>query len=177
MWVDHSASSAYKDTLYAIWHNGTPVFMNRKTLAAVADEPGQGERQETTGTGIGADVKTNSAGDVFGAGPTPARRIYVVKSTNGGTSYSTPAALASTYDTYDIGVPSFSSRRILIYVALGAYKAGTKNNVYAVWTDLSGETGCTAPSNEPGTSATSACKTRIWFARSTDGGTRGRPRR
>ena len=43
--------------------------------------------------------------------------------------------------------------------------------VYAVWTDLSGETGCTAASNEPGTSATSACKTRIWFAKSANGGT------
>ena len=97
---------------------------------------------ETTGTGIGSDVKTNSYGDVFGIWPdTGSRGIYVVKSTNGGTSYGTPVKLATTYDSYDIGVPAFSGRRILIYVTSGAYRTATKNNVYAVWTDLSGETG------------------------------------
>jgi hypothetical protein len=40
---------------------------------------------------------------------------------------------------------------------------------YVVWADLSGETGCTSGSG-PGTDATSSCKTRVWFTRSTDGG-------
>ncbi|HNG96104.1 MAG TPA: sialidase family protein, partial [Acidobacteriota bacterium] len=31
VWVDHSATSAFKDQQYAIWHNGAPVFMNRRT--------------------------------------------------------------------------------------------------------------------------------------------------
>ena len=79
-------------------------------------------------------------------------------------------AIATTFDSYDIGVPSFNSRRALIYVSGGAYTHGTTNNVYATWTDLSGATGCTAPANEPGTNAASTCKTRIWFSRSTDGG-------
>jgi len=78
--------------------------------------------------------------------------------------------IASTFDSYDIGVPAQNARRALVYVSGGAYKAAGKNLVYAAWTDLSGAAGCTSPSSEPGNNAASACKTRIWFARSTDGG-------
>jgi hypothetical protein len=170
-WIDHSATSAYKDQNYVIWHNGNPAFMNRRTSSGWGT-PIQVSTSSATGTCIGADVKTNSAGDVFGFFPdTGSRGIFVVKSTNGGTSYGTPVKLVTTYDSYDIGVPAFSSRRILVYVSGGAYRNGTTNNVYALWTDLSGDSGCTAAANEPGTSATSTCKTRIWFSRSTDGGT------
>lgn len=169
-WIDHSASSAYANNNYVIWHNGNPAFMNRRTSTGWGT-PIQVSDSQATGTCIGADVKTNSAGDVFGFFPdTGSRGIFVVKSTNGGASYATPVKLVTTYDSYDIGVPAFSSRRILLYVSGGAYKNGTTNNVYALWTDLSGDTGCTTASNEPGTSTTSTCKTRIWFSRSTDGG-------
>lgn len=169
-WIDHSASSPYKDQNYVIWHNGNPAFMNRRTSSGWGT-PIQVSGSETTGTAIGADVKTNANGDVFGFYPdTGSRGIYVVKSTNGGASYATPVKIVTTYDSYDIGVPSFNSRRILIYVSGGAYRNGTTNNVYALWADLSGDTGCTTASNEPGSSTSSTCKTRIWFSRSTDGG-------
>ncbi|HKC24908.1 MAG TPA: dockerin type I repeat-containing protein, partial [Thermoanaerobaculia bacterium] len=77
----------------------------------------------------------------------------------------------TTFDGYDIGIPSFDSRRALIYVSLAARRVGGANDVYASWTDLSGEAGCTTNSDEPGTNAASACKTRVWFTRSTNGGT------
>jgi len=169
-WVDHSASSPYANNNYVIWHNGNPAYMNRRTSSGWGT-PIQVSGSETTGTAIGADVKTNSAGDVFGFYPdTGSRGIYVVKSTNGGASYATPVKIVTTYDSYDIGVPSFNNRRVLIYVSGGAYKNGTTNNVYALWADLSGNTGCTTASNEPGSSVSSTCKTRVWFSRSTDGG-------
>jgi Neuraminidase (sialidase) len=79
--------------------------------------------------------------------------------------------ITTTKDSYDIGVPSFNNRRALIYVAGGAYKTALVNNVYATWTDLTGATGCSAPANEPGSNVASTCKTRIWFSRSTNGGT------
>lgn len=169
-WIDHSASSPYANNNYVIWHAGAPAYMNRRTSSGWGT-PIKISGTETTGTAIGADVKTNSAGDVFGFYPdTGSRGIYVVKSTNGGSSYSTPVKIVTTYDSYDIGVPAFNNRRILIYVSGGTYRNGTTNHVYALWADLSGDTGCTAASNEPGASATSTCKTRIWFSRSTDGG-------
>jgi hypothetical protein len=169
-WIDHSASSPYANNNYVIWHNGNPAFMNRR-ISSGWGSPIQVSDSQATGTCIGADVKTNSAGDVFGFFPdTGSRGIFVVKSTNGGSSYAAPVKLVTTYDSYDIGVPSFSNRRILVYVSGGAYRNGTTNNVYALWADLSGDSGCTAAANEPGTSTTSTCKTRVWFSRSTDGG-------
>jgi hypothetical protein len=172
IWIDHSASSPYKDNLYAIWHNGNPAYINRRTGPAGSwGTPVQVSGAESSGTAIGGDVKTNAFGDVFGFWPTTGNsKVFVVKSNNGGVSYGTPVQVATTYDSYDIGVPSFNNRRILIYVSGGAYRTGSKNMVYAAWSDLSGETGCTAPVNEPGSNAASTCKTRIWFARSTDGG-------
>jgi hypothetical protein len=175
VWVDHSPTSPYFNQMYAIWHNNAPAYMNRRTAGAAGTwgaTPTRVSGLETTGTGIGGDVKTNSFGDVFGFWPdTGSRRLLVVKSTNGGTSYGTPVQIATGFDGYDIGVPAFNNRRALIYISGGAYRTANKDLVYAAWTDLSGETGCTAAGNEPGSNVNSACKTRIWFARSTNGGT------
>jgi hypothetical protein len=172
MWVDHSASSPFLNNIYVCWHNGLPQFVNRRTGPAGSwGTPLQVSGAESTGTAIGCDVKTNSFGDVFVFWPTTGnRRIVMAKSTNGGTSYGTPLVLATTFDGFDIGVPSFANRRILIYVSAGAYRTATKNMVYATWTDLSGDTGCTSAANEPGTNVSSTCKARIWFTRSSDGG-------
>lgn len=174
IWVDHSASSAFKNNLYACWHNGTPAYFNRRSASTGTwlSTPVKLSGTETSGTAIGCDVKTNSSGHVFVFWPaTTNRGLFVRKSTDGGGTWATTVKLATSYDGYDIGVPSFASRRALIYVSGGAYKTATRDEVYAAWTDLSGETGCTTASNEPGTNAASACKTRIWFARSTNGGT------
>jgi len=175
IWADHSASSPFKDYLYAIWHNGAPAYMNRRSGPAGSwGSPIQVSGAESTGTCIGGDVTTNSAGVVFAFWPTTGNsKIFMVKSTDGGSTYSTPQQVTTTFDAYDIGVPSFNSRRALIYVSVGAYKntAAVKDNVYVSWTDLSGATGCTAPANEPGSSTSATCKTRVWFTRSTNGGT------
>ena len=152
VWIDHSPTSPYFNQQYAIWHNGLPAFMNRRTAGVAGTwlaAPIQVSGAESTGTCIGSDVKTNSYGDVFGFWPTTTnRKILVVKSTNGGASYGTPVQVTTTYDGYDIGVPSFNNRRALIYVSGGAYRTASKNLVYVCWTDLSGETGCTAAANE-----------------------------
>jgi hypothetical protein len=168
MWADHSATSPYKDTIYVCWHNGNPLYVNRRTAAGWGATPIQVSGAESSGTAIGCDVRTNAAGDAFAFWPTTSnRRIVVAKSTNGGTSWGAGTVIATTFDGYDIGIPSFANRRALIYVSGGAYGS----NVYASWVDLSGDTGCTTASNEPGTNAASACKTRVWFSRSTNGGT------
>ncbi len=172
VWADHSASSPFKDNQYAIWHNGAPAFMStRNAVSNTWGAPIQVSGAESTGTAIGSDAKTNSFGDAFGFWPTTTNaRVFVVKSTNGGTSWGTPVQVATTFDTFDIGCPAFNNRRALIYISGGAYRTATKNLVYAAWNDLSGEAGCTAPGNEPGANVASTCKIRIWFNRSTDGG-------
>lgn len=169
-WVDSSPISPHRDNIYAIWHDNQPVFMNRRTGGAW-QTPVQVSGSETTGTGIGSDVRTNSAGEVFGFWPdTGSRKILMVKSTNGGSSYGSPTTIATTFDAYDIGVPAMNNRRVLIYTTGGAYKTSSTSHAFVAWNDLSGESGCTTAANEPGASATSTCKTRIWVSRSSNGG-------
>jgi hypothetical protein len=177
LWIDHSVSSPYRDSIYAIWHNDQPVYISRRRHGTWG-APVRVSGGETTGTGIGGDIKTNSAGVVFGFWPdTGSGKILGVRSTNGGDSYTKPVTIARTFDTYDIGVPAQGYRRALIYVSGGVYKTAAKNLAYAAWTDLSGAPGCTVPDDEPDIHADSACKTRIWFARSTDGGVTWGPKK
>jgi hypothetical protein len=179
MWIDHSPTSPFQDTIYVIWHNGFPAFVNRRLPATGAWQvPLQVSGAETTGTGIGGDITTNSAGDVFAFWPdTGSRGLFVAKSTDGGATFGAPITIATTFASFDIGIPSFVFRRALIYVSAGAYRTATQDLVYAIWTDLTGAAGCNTPGNEPGSDATSACKTRIWFSRSTDGGVTWEPGR
>ena len=176
--IDTWAASPFRDSLYAIWHNGAPVFMNSRRAGGSWGPPRQVSGPETTGTGIGADVETNSAGHVFGFWPdTESRRIFMVKSTDGGESWSKPSLVAATHGAFDIGIPAQAERRALIYVAAGAWKSDAKDLVYAAWTDLTGARNCRSPASEPWRAPRSTCKTRIGFARSVDGGATWKPKR
>ncbi|MFY9820585.1 MAG: sialidase family protein [Thermoanaerobaculia bacterium] len=174
MWTDHSENSPFKDHIYVIWHNGREVFMNRHTgpgADGAWGSPIQVSGLETKGTGIGADVKTNSAGQVFAFWPdTASQKIYLVRSLDGGGTYSKPTPVAKLFDQFAILIPAQSQRASLIYVTAGAFLNGRKSNVYAAWTDLNGTKGCNTPFNDPGDNAASPCKSRIWFAKSTNGG-------
>ena len=171
IWIDHSPTSPFKDRIYACWHNGNPAYVNVRTSTGWGATPIQVSKTESTGTAIGCSLSSNANGDAFVFWPTTGNsRIVVAKSTNGGSTWGTPVVAATSKDSYDIGIPSMASRRALIYVSGAAYRNVTVNNVYASWTDLTGASGCTTPANEPGTNAASTCKTRIWVARSTDGG-------
>ncbi|HEV3115895.1 MAG TPA: sialidase family protein [Gemmataceae bacterium] len=176
MWVDHGATSPYKDNIYVIWHNGQPAFVNRRTgPAGNWQTPLQVSGAETTGTAIGSDIKTNSAGDVLAFWPdtgsqTAGPKLFVSKSTDGGASFSAPVKIADTYGSFQVAVPAFASRQALIGISGGAYRTDTKNLLYASWMDLTGADGCKTPNDQPGTNPMSACKTRIWFSRSVDGG-------
>lgn len=171
-WIDHTATSPYKDNMYLIWHNGSPCYVSvRAGPGGTWSAPKQISGAETTGTAIGGDIKTNTYGDVFAFWPdTGSQNLFVAKSTNGGSSFGAPVGIASTVGSFTIGVPAQDDRRVLIYVSGGAYRTPTENLVYAVWTDLAGGAGCNFFGDEPGTDVTSTCKTRIWFARSTTGG-------
>lgn len=175
VWVDHSPTSPFKDQIYATWHNGTPVFFARRTAGPTGawQPPIQLSGAETTVVGIGGDIKTNSVGDVFVFWPDAdgSRRILVVKSTDGGVTFTTPTTIATTFASQRrLLVPSDTGRGARVYVSAGAYRTATKDLVYAVWSDLTGAAGCTTGGG-PGTTVTSTCKTRVWFSRSTNGGT------
>ena len=172
LWADHSATSPFKDNLYVVWHDEQTVLLNRRTPAGgwmaaplVLSAP------DGAGAGIGADVRTNAAGDVFAFWPhTGKLQLFMVKSTDGGASFSQPQAVADTFGSFQVSLPAISTRKALIYASGGALKTPTRNEAYLAWMDLSGQAGCTAPSDAPGTNTASPCKGRIWFTRSTDGG-------
>lgn len=174
VWIDKSATSPFFGQTYATWHNGNPAFVNRRTAGVGGTwlaAPIQVSGAESTGTAIGGDIKSNSAGDVFVFWPTTTNRVVIVrKSTDGGNTYGPAVQIATTFDGFDIGIPSFNSRRAFIYVSGGAFRSPSKDMVYAAWTDLSGDAGCTAAANEPGANVASTCKMRVFFSRSTDGG-------
>jgi CARDB protein len=176
MWVDHSPSSPFRDQIYVTWHQGVPVFVSRRTPGpgGTWQAPVQVSGAETVGTGIGGDVKTNSAGDVFVFWPEDRgnQRIHVAKSTNGGVSFGAPVTIATVFASQrQISIPADTTphRMARVYVSGGAYRTASKDLVYAVWTDLSGDAGCTSGLG-PGSNVASTCKSRIWFSRSTDGG-------
>jgi hypothetical protein len=173
VWVDHAAGSRFKDTLYAVWHNAGPVYMSRRRPGGTWERPLLVSGKQL-GTGIGADVKTNSVGTVFAFWPnTQTRALQVVRSNNGGASYTRPVTIANTIDSFDIGIPAQSRRRALIYVSGGAFRGAGRNLVYAAWTDLNAD-GCKVGAV---TDPVTACRTRIWFTRSTNGGRTWEPAR
>lgn len=64
MWVDHSRSSPFADSMYVIWQNDSRAFVSRRTsIGGPWSAPIQVSGAETTGTAQGADIKTNSFGD------------------------------------------------------------------------------------------------------------------
>ncbi|HXO28384.1 MAG TPA: sialidase family protein, partial [Thermoanaerobaculia bacterium] len=109
-------------------------------------------------------------GEVFGFYPdNGSQGLYVAKSINGGASFAAPVKIGTTFGAFEFGIPADNNRMVAINATGGAYRSAAKNNVYVAWTDLSGDPGCTSGSG-PGSNASSTCKTRIFFSRSTDGG-------
>ncbi|HEX4955441.1 MAG TPA: sialidase family protein [Thermoanaerobaculia bacterium] len=169
LWVDHSAASPYRDTLHATWRasNG-PTWVARRTAAGWQ----KAVRVSPTGYySFGGDVTTNTVGEVIVSWTVPGlRNIQVARSTDGGASFGNPITVATTFDTFDIGIPAMATRRPVIVVSSGTYRTAGRNEAYLAWMDLSGEPGCTDGSQEPGSNVASPCTTRVWFSRSTDGG-------
>lgn len=183
LWVDHASGSPHRDTMYATWHDGTNARIAvRNGPSGTWGTPLTVSGSETTFTADGGDIKTNSFGDVFVFWPNAGgQTLLMAKSTDGGSSFtalgSSPVQIASTNGSFTIKVPAEATRATrsgtigtLIAISGGAYRTATEDLVFACWHDLAGGTGCNSPSNAPGTDATSTCKTRVWFARSTDGG-------
>ncbi len=174
IWVDHSPTSPFKDQVYTTWHNGVPAFVATRTAGGGGawQTPVQISGAEQTGPAIGNDIKTNSAGDVFAFYPDGdgSHKLRVVKSTDGGGTFGAHVDFATIIaSSRKLSIPADTGRMARVFISGGAYRTTAKDNVYAVWPDLSGEPGCTSGLG-PGSSVTSTCKTRIWFTRSTDGG-------
>jgi len=184
LWVDRVPSSPFRDNMYAVWHLNAQCFVAvRAGPAGAWQAPIQVSGGETTFTADGGDVKTNAFGDVFAFWPDAGgQTLRVAKSSNGGASFNAlaggPIQIAATSGSFTIKIPAQDARLAsgggtigtLIYVTGGAFRTSTQDLVFACWHDLDGGPGCNAEVDQPIGNIASACKTRIFFARSTDGG-------
>jgi hypothetical protein len=166
MWVDLAPTSPFRDRIYVIWYNGAPAFTSYRSSAGW-HPPIRLSGVETTGAGIGSDITTNAAGHVLAVWPdTGSRGLFLVRSTDGGNTFSTPRLIARTFGTFQVSVPATADRSALVRVSIGAFQ----DNIYVTWLDLSGDDGCRTSSNEPKDNVNSDCKSRVWFSSSSDGG-------
>ena len=139
MWTDHSPTSPYKDQIYVIWHQGVPGFVARRTAGASGawQAPVQISGAEQTGSAIGADIKTNSAGEVFAFYPDAdgSGKLRLAKSTDGGATFQSPrldgtgfVQIASLFaTTRKLSIPSDRAdiaRGARVYMSGGAYLYG-----------------------------------------------------
>jgi hypothetical protein len=175
MWTDHSAQSPHQDNIYVLWSNNHRVFVNRRTGPAGSwQTPIQVSGAETT-FGVKGDITTNSSGDVFAMWTDYfGNYLFVSRSFDGGRTFSSPVLIAKTFAGYSVEVPAVTGgsvppgrgRHPSVYLSAGAYETSTRDFAYAVWMDLTGDSGCNAPGHGPGNNVSSTCKTRIWFSRS-----------
>ncbi len=141
--VDKSSASPHKDNIYVTWHQS-----NRMWFAVSKDFGNTFSKQQlpndSPNLGIGSDITTNKAGDIFYVWPgTQSRTIRFVKSTNGGDSFTAPAVIANTQASFDFPIPSMDTREVFVYAAVDAdLSNGTYgDSIYAAWTDSTGPTG------------------------------------
>jgi hypothetical protein len=129
MWVDHSSDSPFQDNIYVIWSNDNKVYVKyRKRLP----QPGAWQTpipisgDETTTPGGGCDIKTNTfSGEVFAFWhDTDSRKLFVRRSKNGGAFFDPAVAIATTFGSSDIRIPSSTSHSISI--SGGAYQTVQK---------------------------------------------------
>jgi hypothetical protein len=138
--VDQSSTSAFKDNVYVTWHQGNvlkvAVSSNNGNTFQTFTHP-----SDSANLGIGSDVTTDDAGNVYHFWPAfNSRTIRLAKSTNGGLTYSAPQVIASTEGSFIFPLPSIETREAFLYVAADVDRSGGPfaGNIYAAWTDNTG---------------------------------------
>ncbi len=183
IWADASAASPYRGTLYANWHTDGIPYLSRRKASGGWSPPLKLSGTEKKGYAQGGDVRTDPAGTVYvfwpdNGNPGPAsNNIYVAQSLNGGVKFAKPVKVAALHPGFSfLFTPSFSNTRL---VAPAADRRGPQKLAYVAWMDVSGGQACTDSITDGllRLTASSACETRIWFSRSTDGGKRWSARR
>lgn len=161
--LDVAPTSPFQDNLYLTWHENNTMFVSRSTdaghtwatplvIASLNDE-----------LGIGSDITSDRAGNVYYFWPAfNGQKIFVRKSTNGGSTYSPRVQIATTQASFTFPVPSMESREVFVYCAADADLSNGpfSNSLYVAWTDSTAATGGTPANNHA----------RIQVARSRDGG-------
>ena len=142
--VDISPTSPHKDNVYLTWHNGNVMQFRRSTTMGATYDPIIAFPGDPRG--IGSDITTDSAGNVYYFYPAfNNRQVRLLKSTNGGTSFAPSTVVAPTNASFDWPIPSMETRRAFLYTAVDVDRSGGPFNdsIYVAWTDTT-----TSPEDE-----------------------------
>jgi hypothetical protein len=158
-------SGPSSQNVYAIYNNLKPLYVVTRS----GGRWGTPVPVSVSGSTLGADITSNSRGEVFAFWRTfgLTKQISVAKSTDGGTTFSAPSRIAPVFGDERVPVPAAATSAPLIYVSAGTFGS----NIYASWSDMNGNSDCDdAQSEEPSVSVISPCTTRIWLAKSANDG-------
>ncbi len=133
--VDRTPGSPFLDNIYITWHQGNILqvavssdFGDSFTINGFPGEP----------TGIGSDITTDAAGNVYHFWPANnLRQIRMNVSADGGQTWGASSIPANTMANFDWPLPSIESRRAFLYVSADTDLTGGPFNgrMYISWTD------------------------------------------
>ncbi|MCX7553449.1 hypothetical protein OS175_06125 [Marinicella sp. S1101] len=157
--VDRSPSSPYKDNVYITYHKGNVMqFAKSEDFGATWTTP----VAVGTDTGIGSDITTDSAGNVYYFYPgLNGSGINLLKSTDGGDSFEPVVQVTPIRGRFDFPIPAMETREVFIYTSVDV---DSNDNIYVAITDE------TADSTGGGTGAAAANRGEIRVFKSTDAG-------
>jgi len=158
--VDRSPSSAHQDNIYMTWHDSNVMQFARSTdLGNSFSNPISFSSEPV---GIGSDITTDSAGNVYYFYPSTSNGagVRVIKSTNGGASFGAGTQVKPLNGNFDVAIPAMETRRAFIYTSADVDR--NNDTIYVAWTD---ETNSSAGGNNASNN-----QTWIRVAKSTNGG-------
>ena len=160
--VDRSPSSPHQDNIYVTYHTGNVMQFSRSTDMGVSWSTPIAFNSNGEDTGIGSDITTDSAGNIYYIYPgLNGSGINLLISTDGGVTFGAPTQILPLRGRFDFPIPSMESREAFIYVSADV---DSQDNIYVAFTDE------TADSTGGGTGAAAANRGEIRIAKSTDGG-------
>ncbi len=140
--VDISPTSPFQDNVYLTWHENNVMRFARSTdnghTWSTLALPGGSSL-----LGIGSDIATDRAGNIYYAYPAfNSRTIRVAKSTNGGLSFGSANVVDSTQASFIFPIPSTDTREVFVYNAIDTDRSNGPfaDSIYVSWTDSTGPT-------------------------------------
>lgn len=151
--VDDNVASPYRDRVYIAWDNNTGNASSSNFLLVSHSSDGGA----TFSAPVPANDTSSGPKSVIGADPfispdgtlnvawhdTLNSAIVESASTDGGQTFGATHTIAPTIASFDIGIPSMSTRRALVYPACGADVTSGPNRgtLYCSWTDQTAANG------------------------------------
>jgi hypothetical protein len=136
--VDLSPASPYKDHIYLTWHDGNIMQFARSRDRGATFDPVHAF--DDAPMGIGSDITSDTEGNIYylyAAFDSPPG-IVLLKSTDGGDTWSEPMTIAPTIAEFTFPIPSMDKRFAWVYAAADCDTSGGPYNdsIYCAWTDI-----------------------------------------